>query len=165
MNCSRPTHLHLEPICMTLLMGSLINLPRSLAISGPVCHSHLMGPQMFSSETTWLCLTKLPVQQNPVTKHQILFQWEGPGYIIFLYPTLSYQTKSCTWMSTAHHIVTNASKHLPLVSVFTLQRISNSLWITVLHGPHFAGLVYAAERPYSKAISQTFSVRDQGVKF
>lgn len=56
-NCGWPIHQHRKSICMALLMGLLINLPRSFAISGPVHYSHLMSPQMFSSETTWLCLS------------------------------------------------------------------------------------------------------------
>lgn len=80
-NCGWPIHQHRKSICMTLLMGLLINLPRSFAISGPVHYCHLMSPQMFSSETMWLCLS---YRCNKILlQNTILFQWEGSGLLNF----------------------------------------------------------------------------------
>lgn len=144
-------------------MCLFISLPSSLAISGHVCHSHLIGFQMFPSAITWARSFRVPEAAKPTAKHSILSSGKDQAlhlacccfcgfHFFFLYSQST--TKECFFFFYFHipncelglrwQIFIDVSKCLILVSGLILLQTSDkqpwgSTWSTE-HGPLDPGL-------------------------
>lgn len=154
-------------------MDSLLNLPRSLAISGPVPYSHLMGPhKMFSSETTWMCLS---YQSNKILLQNTRLYSSGKSQRFF-YFNFHYIINQHVCINQNHTVgqqqsikllqkVLNTYSYFPYLPCHG--SVVNSLWITLVHGAHFAELrfSYSADWPHSRSRFTNFFCQEPESKY